>query len=216
MAQGHVPFGHPHAQRFAHHVGLFHAHFAAGRQVALAQVREQERRLALGDLGHARDRRPLARGERREPRLPGRRLGIARDRVAVGARHRPPEHLVQALLDHIGDRVLEAGRLGVGGHPVQAEAICQPALHDAVPADDRLGRPHPARRQLDLLAPVHPHQTVAGHPAQSDRDRRAAHPEPVRQPRAPQRLLLEPHVVDGLEVARHHLRGLADGLVRLN
>src|SRR5256885_14190689 len=156
MAQGHVPFGHPHAQRFAHHVGLFHAHFAAGRQVALAQVREQERRLALGDLGHARDRRPLARGERREPLLPGRRLGIARDRVAVGARHRPPEHLVQALLDHIGDRVLEAGPPRGGGHPSPAGALSPPTPPDGGGGAEPPRPPPPPPRPPRLPSPPHP------------------------------------------------------------
>ena len=215
MAQRDLPLRHLDAKRLADIVGLAHGDLTAWREVALAEVGEQERRLALRHLRHARDRRAVARGERRNPRLAGRCLGVARDRVAMGAGRRPAEHLVQALLDHVRDRVLEASRFGVGCHPVEAEAVGEPALHDAMAADDRLGRPHPLRGQLDLLPPVHANKPVPGHPAQPNRHRGPAHSEPVREPRAAQRLLLRPHVVDRFEVARDDLGRRPHPVVRL-
>src|SRR5438270_818862 len=138
MAQRDLPLSHLDAKRLADIVGLAHGDLTAWREVALVEVGEQERRLALRHLRHARDRRAVARGERRNPRLAGRRLGVARDRVAMGAGRRPAKHLVQALLDHVRDRVLEASRFGVGWHPVEADAVGLDAIAGATIS---LGRP---------------------------------------------------------------------------
>ena len=114
---------------------------------------------------------------------------------------RPAEHLVQPPLDDVGHGVLQTRRLGVGCHPVEAEPVRQPALHDPVATHDRFRRAHAGGGQLDLLTAVHPDQTIASHPAEAYGDGRAADAEPVREPSAAQRLVLGPHVVDGLQVA---------------
>ncbi len=109
--------------------------------------------------------------------------------------------------------MLQPGRLGVSHHPVQAQHVGEPSLHDAVAPDDRLGCPASGDGQLDVLASVHTHHSVACHPPQCDRHRWPADPEPVGETRAAWRLALRPHVIDRLEVARDDLGRLAVRLI---
>src|SRR6266446_5067970 len=71
VAQGHVLLRHSHADRPAHLVGFQNRNFPAWCELALIEVGQQPRRLALGDLGHPADRRSGPRLERGDPRLAG-------------------------------------------------------------------------------------------------------------------------------------------------
>ena len=97
--------------------------------------------------------------------------------------------------------MLEAGRLLVRLHPVQAQRVGEPALHDPVPAHDRLRHHPPGLGEDDLLARVDAHHAVADHPPQGDGDRWPADAQPVRQPGAADALPFRRHVIDGLQVA---------------
>src|SRR5207244_3879442 len=91
-------------------------------------------------------------------------------------------------------------RLTVGGGPVESEDVGEPALHDAVPADDGRRSFGARPRELNGVIGAHPDPAVADQALQAYRRRGRADPEPFGEASRPSDLTLVLDVVDGLEV----------------
>ena len=175
---------------------LPHLDAHAGAQAERVEERDD---LGIGGSGH-RDDRDVAGLERVERRHLGELAGLGLgDREPVRAGLGPVERDEQAVLDLLGQLVLERGREPVGLVPGVTEQVGEEPLDDAVPADgaDRGaaadGREHHAAvgRVVDE-API-------GEPLHRRGDRSGAQPEPVRE-RAGVRLpVLLGEPVDGFQ-----------------
>ena len=116
------------------------------------------------------------------------------------ARLRIAEDASEALLHLRRHRVLEALGLLVRLPPLVAEQVDEHPLREAVAADDRARRGHPALGEADLLAVVELQQPVALEAMDHLGHRGGRDAKELRQARADDLAALVGEGVDGLEV----------------
>ena len=113
------------------------------------------------------------------------------------ARLGPVERDEDAVLDLLGDLVLEAGGEPVGLVPGVAEHVGEEPLDDAVPADRRQRAPAPVGGELDALVRLVVDEAAVGQALDGGGDGAGRQAEPLGQ-----------HAGVGVAVARKAVNGL--------